>query len=133
MEQPESTTDPAIEDPPEEDHLHEFDPDGVVPDVLSFFGKKHTLAITYEFVFAEEPLRFNELEERLDVSSTTLSDRLSELVEGGYVVRESYDEIPPRVEYEATEKSRALAPIVVEFYDWAKEYEADESSFGGGT
>lgn len=130
MERSESSD--AVEDLLEEEHLHEFDSDAVVPGLLSFFGKKHTLAIMYEFVFAEEPLRFNELEDALDISSTTLSDRLSELVEGGYVVRESYDEIPPRVEYEATEKTRALAPIFVDFYDWAKEYEADPSTFGDG-
>jgi len=34
------------------------------------------------------------------------------------------------VEYEATEKTRALAPIFVDFYEWAKEYEADPDSLG---
>jgi DNA-binding HxlR family transcriptional regulator len=119
-----------IEDPLDEEHLHEFDAKEIVPNLLAFFGKKHTLAIMYEFAFSDEPLRFNELEDALDISSTTLSDRLSALVDGGYVTRESYDEIPPRVEYEATEKTRALAPIFVDFYDWAKEYETDPSEFG---
>jgi len=128
MERSESA-DPDMADPLEEDHLHDFDSREVVPQLLSFFGKKHTLAIMYEFVFADEPLRFTDLETALDISSTTLTDRLSELVEGDYVTRESYDEIPPRVEYEATEKTRALAPIFVDVYSWAKAYEADPSAF----
>lgn len=125
-----SDGDPGMVDPLDAAHLHEFDTEAVVPELLAFFGKKHTLAIVYEFVFAEEPLRFSDLEEALEISSTTLSSRLSELVDGGYVTRESYDEIPPRVEYEATEKTRALAPIFVDFYEWAKEYEADPDAFG---
>ncbi|WP_267640341.1 winged helix-turn-helix transcriptional regulator [Haloarchaeobius amylolyticus] len=106
-------------------HLTEFDSEAVIPEVLSLFGKRHTLAIMYEFAFSEEPLRFSDLEERLAISSTTLSNRLSELTERGYVVRRSYDEIPPRVEYEATEKTHALTPIFEDLYDWAREYEAD--------
>lgn len=114
---------PEMETPPAADHLDEVDPDAVVPGLLSFFGQKHTLAILYEFAFAEKPLRFNELESTLDVSSTTLSNRLGDLVDGEFVTRQSYDEIPPRVEYRATEKTRSLAPIIADLYDWAKTYE----------
>jgi DNA-binding HxlR family transcriptional regulator len=128
MSNPESP-DTSIDDPLDVDHLHEFDSEAVVPELLSFFGKKYTLAIVYEFVFAEEPLRFTDLETALEISSTTLTDRLAELVEGDYISREPYDEIPPRVEYEATEKTRALAPIFVDLYGWTKEYVADPSSF----
>lgn len=38
---------------------------------------------------------------------------------------------PPRVEYEATEKTQALAPIFVDVYEWAKGYEAGPEDFGG--
>ena len=110
-------------------HLREIDSQGIVPDVLSFFGQKHTLAILYEFVTADRPLRFNELEEALDISSTTLTDRLKELVAEGFLTREAYSEIPPRVEYEATEKTHALTPIFQDLYKWADEYDS-EASFG---
>ena len=131
MEQsePEASMDAPMEDPLEHAHLREFDTDAVVPSVLAFFGKKHTLAIMYEFAFSDESLRFKDLETRLGISSTTLSNRLTELTERGYIRREAYDEIPPRVEYEATEKTRALAPIFVDLYEWAKEYEADPDAF----
>jgi DNA-binding HxlR family transcriptional regulator len=116
----------TVDDPQTDcDGLAAFDAEAVLPDVLSLFGKKHTLAIMYEFAFSEQALRFKDLEQRLDVSSTTLSNRLSELTEEGYIERHSYDEVPPRVEYEATEKTHALTPIFEDLYDWASEYEAD--------
>lgn len=130
MDTSESEAMPEMDTPPAEDHLDELDPDAVVPGLLSFFGKKRTLAILYEFAFTEEPLRFNELESTLDVSSTTLSNRLGELVDGEFITRRSYDEIPPRVEYEATEKTRSLAPIIADLYDWAKTYEHAPSLSG---
>jgi len=123
MDPSESAAMPEMDAPPSADHLEELDPDAVVPGLLSFFGKKHTLAILYEFAFTEEPLRFNELESTLESSSTTLSNRLEELVDGEFVTRRSYDEIPPRVEYEATRKTRSLAPIIADLYDWAKTHE----------
>jgi DNA-binding HxlR family transcriptional regulator len=49
------------------------------------------------------PVRYGEIEETFgEVSSSTLSTRLDDLVEAGYLAREQYNEIPPRVEYELT-------------------------------
>ncbi|WP_224214723.1 winged helix-turn-helix transcriptional regulator [Natrinema longum] len=47
------------------------------------------------FAFAEEPLRFSDLEERLEVPANTLSERLKELVAVGFLRRESSTS-PPR-------------------------------------
>lgn len=106
--------------------LADLDADAVLRDVLSLFGKKHTLAITYEFAFSEDPLRFRDIEDRLEISSTTLSNRLAALTDAGYVERHSYDEVPPRVEYEATEKTLALAAVFEGLYDWVETYERDD-------
>jgi hypothetical protein len=38
----------------------------------------------------------------------TLTARLQELVKFGFMVRKSYNEIPPRVDYELTQKGRDL-------------------------
>ena len=46
------------------------------------------------------------------ISPRTLSERLHMLEQEGYVIRRSYPESPPRVEYELTEKGRALLPII---------------------
>ena len=53
--------------------------------------------------------RFRELERACEGMSTrTLADRLRALELAGVVARHSYPESPPRVEYQLTEKGRAL-------------------------
>src|ERR671913_1819926 len=62
---------------------------------------------------AEGCTRFCELERSLQgISPRTLSLRLRALEEEGIVERETYPEVPPRVEYRLTEKGRALLPII---------------------
>ncbi|HEV3048545.1 MAG TPA: helix-turn-helix domain-containing protein [Solirubrobacteraceae bacterium] len=57
--------------------------------------------------------RFCELERSLaGISPRTLSLRLRALEEQGIVARQTYPEVPPRVEYALTEKGRALLPII---------------------
>jgi DNA-binding HxlR family transcriptional regulator len=57
--------------------------------------------------------RFCELERSLaGISPRTLSLRLRALEEEGIVERRTFPEVPPRVEYQLTEKGRALVPIV---------------------
>src|SRR6478672_12413082 len=57
--------------------------------------------------------RFCELERSLaGISPRTLSLRLRSLEEEGIVARRTYPEVPPRVEYQLTEKGRALVPII---------------------
>ena len=64
---------------------------------------------------SEGPRRFMELEHACPgISPLTLSERLYMLVSEGVLVRRSYPDSPPRVEYELTEKGRALLPIIRE-------------------
>ena len=60
---------------------------------------------------AEGRSRFCELERSLNgISPRTLSLRLRALEEEGIVERQTYAEVPPRVEYSLTDKGRALHP-----------------------
>ena len=62
---------------------------------------------------AEGRSRFCELERSLHgISPRTLSLRLRALEEEGIVERQTFPEVPPRVEYALTEKGRALLPII---------------------
>ena len=62
---------------------------------------------------AEGRSRFCELERSLEgISPRTLSLRLRALEEEGIVERQTFPEVPPRVEYALTEKGTALLPIV---------------------
>ena len=59
--------------------------------------------------------RFRELERACEGMSTrTLADRLRLLEQAGVIARHSYPESPPRVEYELTDKGRALLPVIRE-------------------
>ena len=116
--------------------MSDGDPDAPIPgdfdgghpasDLLALLGRSHTMAVLFALVREEPgPWRYSELEERLDVSPNTLSTRLDELEAAGLIDRRSYDEIPPRVEYEATQKARDLQPVFAELRDWATKYGMD--------
>jgi DNA-binding HxlR family transcriptional regulator len=62
---------------------------------------------------AEGRSRFCELERSLQgISPRTLSLRLRALEEEGIVERQTFPEVPPRVEYALTPKGRALVPLI---------------------
>jgi DNA-binding HxlR family transcriptional regulator len=62
---------------------------------------------------AEGRSRFCELERSLQgISPRTLSLRLRALEEEGVVERQTFPEVPPRVEYALTPKGRALVPLI---------------------
>lgn len=74
-------------------------------------GAKWTVLIVHDL--SEGPRRFTELEHSLvGISPRTLAERLRWLETEDVVVRKSYAESPPRVEYELTDKGRALIPII---------------------
>jgi DNA-binding HxlR family transcriptional regulator len=58
-------------------------------------------------------MRFNALRMELGhISSKTLSNRLKVLEELGFVQRQAFLEIPPRVEYHLTEQGRELGEVI---------------------
>src|SRR5437588_7066157 len=74
-------------------------------------GSKWTAVIVHDL--SEGARRFSELERACPgISPRTLSERLRALEQEELVVRRSYAETPPRVEYELTEKGAALLPII---------------------
>ncbi len=65
-------------------------------------------------------LRFNRLMEELrGISPKTLSDTLKELQAEGLIRRESFAEIPPRVEYSLTKDGIDLRKSIVPLLEWA--------------
>lgn len=96
--------------------------------LLNLLGKKHTIVILHQFATGEGPLRFSELEEAVDIAPNTLSNRLEELTEVGLLTRKAYNEIPPRVEYDATEKARDLAPVFWYLGVWTERYDLEPVS-----
>ncbi|MBX5470068.1 MAG: helix-turn-helix transcriptional regulator [Thermoleophilaceae bacterium] len=75
---------------------------------------------------AEGRSRFCELERSLaGISPRTLSLRLRALEDEGIVVRRTFPEVPPRVEYALTEKGRALLPVVEAMRAYGRQWLAD--------
>src|SRR5436305_10341875 len=67
--------------------------------------------------------RFCELERSLQgISPRTLSLRLRALEEEGIVERQTFPEVPPRVEYSLTSKGRALAPLIEDMRAYGREW-----------
>ncbi len=84
-------------------------------------GSKWTSLIVHDL--SEGPRRFTQLEHACPgISPRTLSERLHMLEQQGIVLRHSYPESPPRVEYQLTDKGSALLPIIEEMrsfgHDW---------------
>ena len=74
-------------------------------------GAKWTAILVHDL--SEGPRRFSELEHSCSgISPRTLSERLRALEAEEIVVRRSYPESPPRVEYALTDKGQALLPII---------------------
>ena len=84
-------------------------------------GQKWTALLIHDL--SEGPRRFSELEHACPgISPRTLSERLRWLESEAIVVRRSYPESPPRVEYELTAKGEALLPIVAEMRRFGHEW-----------
>ncbi len=80
------------------------------------------------------PQRFCELTSAVEgLSDRVLSDRLRELEVEGIVERIVYPHIPVRVEYQLTEKGKALAPVVDAIHTWAEEWIAAAEHDEAGT
>jgi DNA-binding HxlR family transcriptional regulator len=74
-------------------------------------GAKWTALLVHDL--SEGARRFSQLEHSCHgISPRTLAERLRALEQEGIVVRRSYPESPPRVEYELTAKGEALLPII---------------------
>jgi len=70
--------------------------------------------------------RFCELERSLaGISPRTLSLRLRALEEEGIVARDTYPEVPPRVEYSLTIKGEALLPLIDDMRSYGREWLPD--------
>ena len=72
-----------------------------------------------------QPLRFSEIKDRVDASSTTVSRRLGELIKFELVERAKKSDESKTHEYEISEYGKQLSPIMHSFYDWVKQGNQD--------
>jgi DNA-binding HxlR family transcriptional regulator len=88
-------------------------------------GGKWTLLIIRDL--ASGVKRFNQLERSLHgISPKTLSERLRSLEEEGMIIRQTFAEVPPRVEYSLTTKGRDLSIVIESMRSYGKRWLCNE-------
>jgi DNA-binding HxlR family transcriptional regulator len=89
--------------------------------ILTFISKKWALLIINKLGVSGR-LRFNDLMSELEgISPRTLSETLKELQGERLINRESFSEIPPRVEYFLTEDGSELRKAIIPLLRWASD------------
>lgn len=94
---------------------------------LQIFGGKWKSRIIC--VLAEKgTLRYSMLRKEMsNITDAVLATTLKELISDGIVARQSYDEIPPRVEYCLTEKGKSVIPILQSICKWSGAYNKEDN------
>ena len=110
---------PWLPFPPQATPYDQWSPDTRALDLV---GDKWTLLIVRDL--AAGPRRFVELQRVLPgISTEQLRSRLNRMVADGLLTRQRYREVPPRVDYELTERASELMPVLGALarwgYDWA--------------
>ena len=98
-------------------------PDCPIRNILARISDKWSLLVIYTLDKSEKaPVRFKELQRRIpDISQKMLTVTLRTLEEDGYVTRTIYPEVPPRVEYSLTGRTKSLLPHINSLIGWALE------------
>jgi DNA-binding HxlR family transcriptional regulator len=104
--------------PPKRHPYDQWSPDARALDLV---GDKWTLLIVRDL--AAGPRRFVELQRVLPgISTEQLRSRLNRMVADGMLTRKRFREVPPRVDYELTQRARDLMPILGELARWGFEW-----------
>ncbi len=89
-----------------------------MPDIAQLIGGKWKLIILQILIF-QGMKRFGELRKLIaGITQTMLTNQLRALECHGLVTREVYAEVPPRVEYSATQRALDLEPMFLAMHAW---------------
>jgi DNA-binding HxlR family transcriptional regulator len=94
---------------------------GCIAAAMEIIGNKWTALILRDLFSG--PKRFCELEKTVGkINPRTLSQRLDDLEQEGIITKESFAEVPPRIEYTLTKKGEDLLPILQQMAAWGTKY-----------
>ena len=106
-----------------EKSLQNFTPTGSCPirDILNRLGDKWSMLVLLT-LDANGVMRFSEIHRTLgDISHRMLTVTLRMLETDGMIRRKVYAEVPPRVEYDLTERGGSLLPHIFGLVEWAQD------------
>ncbi|QBJ16522.1 transcriptional regulator (plasmid) [Agrobacterium sp. 33MFTa1.1] len=91
--------------------------------VLARLGDKWTiLVISILALSPEAPMRFGAIRRGIpDISQRMLTLTLRNLERDGLVLRRYFSEVPPRVEYELTDRGRSMLQPLAAFTGWIRD------------
>ena len=101
-------------------------PDCPIRNILSRISDRWSMLILLTLNATQEPMRYSDILSRIpDISQKMLTVALRNLEADGLVSRQAYAEIPPRVEYQITERAKTLMPHIDSLVGWALDNIAD--------
>ena len=100
---------------------NELYPDCPIRNILARISDKWSILVLFT-LNQSALMRFNALQKNIpDISQKMLTVTLRTLEEDGFVRRQVYAEVPPRVEYSLTDRAISLLPHINSLIVWAKE------------
>jgi DNA-binding HxlR family transcriptional regulator len=91
--------------------------------IRKLITKRGTMEMLIPLCCSTEAVRYKEFRQLLKgFSSKTLARRLKELEKGEILVRQAYNEIPPRVEYRLTSKGQELVESIINLLRWMRKW-----------
>ncbi len=99
---------------------NELYPDCPIRNILARISDKWSILVLFT-LNQSTLMRFNALQKNIpDISQKMLTMTLRTLEEDGFVKRQVYAEVPPRVEYSLTDRAISLLPHINSLIVWAK-------------
>lgn len=76
------------------------------------------------YLLSDGPVRFNELQRRMpeEMTHTTLSRQLKTLEKEGLIIRQAYQQIPPKVEYRLSDIGEKFKEVLSVLEVWGNAY-----------
>ena len=101
-------------------------PDCPIRNILTRISDRWSMLILLTLDSKQVPMRYSDILAAIpDISQKMLTVALKNLEADGLVQRHAYAEIPPRVEYNITERAKTLMPHINSLVRWALKNLAD--------
>lgn len=117
---------PILEDDDNPCNFYGYDVDSLMKEtsqLRNIITKRGTLEILIPLCCSTDPVRYITFRKSMKgFSSKTLTIRLKELEKSGILNRQSFNEIPPRVEYRLTPKGQELVGSIINLLQWMRKW-----------
>ena len=95
-----------------------------VKKVMDVFGGKWAFLVLEQLHIG--PMRFNQIQKALGISTKSLTDTLRHLEHEGIIHREVFPTVPVTVEYSLTEKGTSFDDVLLAMKAWGQQWSNEE-------